>query len=64
MADNVDLNRLRDTLLNQQRGTAAGGKSDRVFVGPDGRLRLGGSDEAAARTNSEVPSGVFAADGQ
>lgn len=64
MAENVDLNRLRETLLNQQRGTAAGGKNERVFVGPDGRLRLGSSDEAAARTNSEVPSGVFAASKQ
>lgn len=61
MADNVDLNRLRETLLNQQRGSTGGGKTERVFVGPDGKLRLGDSGDAANRTNSEVPVGIFAA---
>jgi len=59
MADNVDLNRLRETLLNQQQGKTTG-NNERVFVGPDGKLRMGGNNEAAVRTNSEVPSGVFA----
>ncbi len=65
MTERVDLNALRDRLINNQAaGTARpAAASDKVFVDPDGRIVLGGTPEAGAgdRTLSEVPQTTFAA---
>lgn len=64
MSEQVDLNRLRATLLRNQRegaGERPTEPSRRVFVDPEGKVVVGASDnEAQERTLSEVPQSVFA----
>lgn len=69
MTQRVDLNALRDRLTaNQATGNARpAAAAEKVFVDPDGRIVLGGTDAAnpggpgAERTLSEVPQTTFAA---
>lgn len=69
MTQRVDLNALRDRLItNQTTGNARpADTAEKVYVDPDGRIVLGGTDAAtpggpggAERTLSEVPQTTFA----
>lgn len=63
MTNQVDLNRLRETLTrNQSRDENAPNvpQSEKVYVSPEGKLIMGDQVGANQRTVSEVPQTVFA----
>ena len=63
MTNQVDLNRLRETLTrNQSRDENAPNvpQCEKVYVSPEGKLVMGDQVGSNQRTVSEVPQTVFA----
>ena len=63
MANQVDLNRLRETLIKNQshdENAPSVPQNEKVSVTPEGKLVMGDEDNRGERTLSEIPQTTFA----
>jgi hypothetical protein len=63
MTNQIDLNRLRETLTRNQSSTENAPnvpQNDKVYVTPEGKLVMGDQVNENQRTVSEIPQTVFA----
>jgi hypothetical protein len=63
MTNQIDLNRLRETLTRNQSSSEdapAVPQNEKVYVTPEGKLVMGDQVNASQRTVSEIPQTVFA----
>jgi len=64
MADQLDLNQLRDTVLRNQRRGGSTPDAESVFITPEGEIQVGNSGTGAGnrgtRSGTKLPPTVFA----